>query len=147
MLVHGAGKLHIRISITAAAGGRADFAENIPIPMSYAQTSDMFHGAQRKTLSIFGAFIVQRSSQASSRKLAVVLVSDVIEKSAAFANECVQRALSFVERVGNLDCLRFCFDSGNHFRSYESAHLLFHAIPVQRNQRCCTHCLVEKHGG
>ena len=124
----------------------ADFAENIPIPMSHAQTSDMFHGAQRKTLSIFGAFIVQRSSQASSRKLAVVLVSDVIEKSAAFANECIQRALSFVEGVGNLDCLRFCFDSGNHFRSYENAHLLFHAIPVQRNQRCCTHYLVEKHG-
>ena len=53
--------------------------------MSHAQTSDMFHGAQGKILSIFGAFIVQRSSQASSRKLAVVLVSDVIEKSAAFA--------------------------------------------------------------
>ena len=124
----------------------ADFAENIPIPLAHSQTSDMFHGSQRKTLSIFGAYIIQRDDRRSPRKLAVVLVGDVIEKSAAYANACIRRALTFVKGLGRLDALRFCFDSGNHFRSYESSHLLFHEVPLQYRQRAVTHYLVEKHG-
>lgn len=78
--------------------------------------------------------------------MAVVLVSEVLEKSALYANSCIERILQFIPDLGQLSALRWCFDSGNHFRSYESSHLLFHSIPQQYQQRSFCHYLVEKHG-
>ena len=125
----------------------ADFAENIGVPLANRQTSDQFHGSQRKTLSVFGAYIVQpQQKNEKSRKLAVVLVSDVIEKSALYANKCIEKTLPFIHKLGKLQVLRCCFDSGNHFRSAQSAHLLLHDIPLRHRQRTVCHYLVEKHG-
>lgn len=45
------------------------------------------------------------------RKLAVVLVDDIIEKSILYVNTCIERILSFVKGLGELKTLRFCLDS------------------------------------
>ena len=72
----------------------------IQIPQANRASSDMLHGAQRKTLSVFGAYIVQRAAPgAPLETTCVFLVSDVLSKLAAYAHLCIQDALKHVLRL------------------------------------------------
>lgn len=40
-------------------------------------------------------------------------------QSTVYANECVEKTSGFIQDPGSLNFLRLCFDTGNHFGSYE----------------------------
>jgi hypothetical protein len=128
------------------ATGQGDFMEKVGIPQAHRQTSDMFHGSQRKTLSVFGFYIAQRNAEGKVEKTGVILVSDVVETTACYANLCVEQAVAHVKRLGELDMLRLRFDTGNHFRSYESLASFCWKIPHKYDQRTLVGYHVEKHG-
>ena len=59
---------------------QADFSENIGVPLGHEESSDMWHGAARKTLSVFGVFLRQWvGGEVKTRN--ILYVSDVIEKT------------------------------------------------------------------
>ena len=124
----------------------SDFMEKLPIPLSGSENSDMFHGAARKTLSVFGSYTIQVDQRGRREVTATVLVSDIIELSALFGSLCVLRSLKQVKNVGKLTELILGFDSGNHFRSYENLYYFLRKIPVEKKQRTRVNYLVEKHG-
>ena len=49
----------------------ADFCEKLPVPLNGSETSGMFHGAARKTLSIFGCYCVQTNASGKRDVLAI----------------------------------------------------------------------------
>lgn len=123
-----------------------DFMEKLPIPISGSETSDQFHGSQRKTLSVFTAYCVECSPQGKRSVTAVVLVSEIIELSALFGSMCVLECLKDVRGIGSLDMLYLGFDTGTHFRSYENMfYFLFHVAKTHK-QKCRLNFLIEKHG-
>ena len=93
----------------------------------------MWHGTQRKTLSLFGAYITEWHGDEISKKI-VIYISEIIEKSALFAKLLIQKAVAHINQEG-LELLKFRFDAANHFRSYESAYFLFIELPrrLQKN--------------
>ena len=128
------------------ATGLGDFMEKVGIPQAHCQTYDMFHGSQRKTLSVFGFYIAQTDADGRVEKTGVILVSDVVETTACYANVCVEQAVPYVKRLGELAVLKLRFDTGNHFRSYESLACFCWSIPHKYNQRTQPSYRVEKHG-
>ena len=89
----------------------------------------MFHGAARKTLSIFGCYCVQTNASGERDVVGhIILVSEVIELSALFGALCLQKALEKVSNIGTLAELILGFDSGTHFRSYESLFYFLHKM-------------------
>ncbi|CAE7236307.1 Cacna1g [Symbiodinium sp. CCMP2592] len=128
------------------AYAHCDYMEKLPIPISNRETSDMFHGSTRKTISVFGMYLVECDAEGTRQTTAIILLSDVIELSAMFGNLCIKRALRHVKRMGSLDCLYLGFDAGNHFRSYENLHEFLYRIPAETGQTCRVNYLVEKHG-
>lgn len=54
-----------------------------------------------------------------------------IYSSTVYANECVERTSGFIQDPGSLNFHRLCFDTGNHFGSYETKPPLF-CIPFLR---------------
>lgn len=125
---------------------QADFSENIGVPIAHEETSDMWHGAARKTLSVFGVYLRQWIENQVKTRI-VLYVSEVLEKSALFASLLIRKAVEKeVLNKGKLKKLIFVFDAGNHFRSYEAAHNTMIYIPLQYKQPCVTRYLVEKHG-
>ena len=123
-----------------------DFMEKLPIPISGSETSDQFHGSQRKTLSVFTMYAVQRNAAGQKTVLAVVLVSEIIELSALFGSLCVLECLKHIENVGSLEELILGFDAGTHFRSYENLYYFLHKLAAEKKQKCRVNFLVEKHG-
>ena len=124
----------------------ADFCENLGVPIAHNETSDMWHGASRKTLSIFGCYLMQWKDGAIETTN-IVYVADILEKSALFANLLIKQVVAdHVLGKGSLEEMIFCFDSGNHFRSYESAYTTMVEIPSLYQQPSTTRFLVEKHG-
>ena len=72
----------------------------IQIPQANRASSDMLHGAQRKTLSVFGTYIVQRPTPGAPLETTrVFLMSHVSSKLAAYTNVCSQDALKHVLRL------------------------------------------------
>ena len=96
-----------------------DFMEKLPIPISGSETSDQFHGSQRKTLSVFTMYAVERSRDGKRQVSAVVLVSEIIELSALFGSLCVLESLNHIQNSGSLaltlahtsDLMRTCTTS------------------------------------
>ncbi|CAJ1342619.1 unnamed protein product [Effrenium voratum] len=125
---------------------QADFSENIGVPIASEESSDMWHGAARKTLSVFGVYLRQwQNGKVCTRN--ILYVSEVLEKSALFASLLIRRAVEReVLHLGKLENLLFVFDAGNHFRSYEGAYNTMVHIPRSYRQRCETRYMVEKHG-
>ena len=125
---------------------QADFSENIGVPIASEESSDMWHGAARKTLSVFGVYLRQwQNGKVCTRN--VLYISEVLEKSALFASLLIRRAVEReVLHLGKLENLLFVFDAGNHFRSYEGAYNTMVHIPRSYRQRCETRYMVEKHG-
>ena len=140
----------MRTSIESVAKGtcyfQADFSENIGVPLANEESSDMWHGAARKTLSVFGVYLRQWED-GQLRTKNILYVSEVLEKSSLFATLLIRKAVEEeVVDLGRLKKLLFVFDAGNHFRSYEQAHNTMVHIPVQYSQPCVTRYMVEKHG-
>ena len=107
----------------------------------------MWHGAQRKTLSVFGAYIVQRSAPSAPLETTYVfLVSDVLSKLSSYGNLCIKEALRHVKRLGTLSTLRCWFDTSNHFRSYENLHCFAVEVAEAYKQRTRVSYFVETHG-
>ncbi|CAJ1352410.1 unnamed protein product [Effrenium voratum] len=123
-----------------------DFMEKLPIPISGSETSDQFHGSQRKTLSVFKMYAVERSRDGKRQVSAVVLVSEIIELSALFGSLCVLESLNHIQNLGSLDELILGFDTGTHFRSYENLYYFLYKIASEKKQQCRVNYLVEKHG-
>ena len=123
----------------------ADFMEKLPIPLSGSETSGQFHGAQRKTLSVFAMYVVEADARGRRTTTAIILVSEILELSALFGSLCVERALRHVKNVGGLDELVLGFDAGNHYRSYENMYYFLYKNALQ-GQRTKVNYLVEKHG-
>lgn len=122
--------------------GHFDFMEKLPIPISGSQTSEQFHGAQRKTLSVFGAYFVLRDAAGKRSKKAIILVSEVIELSALFGSMCVLECLKHVEGIGALKQLVLGFDTGTHFRSYENLYYFLFLVARKFKQSLCLHLVV-----
>ena len=74
----------MRTSIESVAKGtcyfQADFSENIGVPLANEESSDMWHGAARKTLSVFGVYLRQWED-GQLRTKNILYVSEVLEKS------------------------------------------------------------------
>ena len=68
---------------------------------------------------MLGAYVVQRGPGEQIAQKACVMLEDVVEKSAAYGNLCAEQVLKYVRGLGSLGALRFRFDCGNHFHSYE----------------------------
>ena len=123
-----------------------DYMEKLPIPISGSETSDQFHGSQRKTLSVFTGYMVQCNSAGVRTVTAIVLISDIIELSALFASMCVMECLKHVVGLGTLDELVLGFDTGTHFRSYENMYWFLWHIAAHYRQKCRLNYSIEKHG-
>ena len=117
------------------AYAHCDYMEKLPIPISNRETSDMSHGSTRKTISVFGMYLIECDAAGTRQTTAIILLSDVIELSAMFGNLCVRRALRHVKRLGSLDCLYLGLDAGNHFRSYELTCMSFYTGSRRRQAR------------
>jgi hypothetical protein len=122
----------------------ADFMEKLGVPLGNSQSSGMFHGSQRKSLSVLGAYIVQRFPEIE--RVGVILISDVVETTAAYGNVCIRQCINHVDNVGKLATLRLRFDCGNHFRSAENLACFAVELPRELKQHMYTSYLVEKHG-
>ena len=123
-----------------------DFMEKLGVPLAHRQTSGMFHGSQRKTLSILGGYLVERGSDNIIQKTGIILVSDIVETSAVFANLGVRQCVGHIKNMGHLDRLRLRYDCGTHFRSAENLAFFNVELPVLHKQPTVTSFFVPKHG-
>eukprot|EP00439_Symbiodinium_sp_Y106_P053666 s5058_g7.t1 len=122
-----------------------DYMEKLPIPLSGSETSGQFHGAQRKTLSVFAMYAVEADAQGRRTTTAIILLSEILELSALFGSLCVHEALTHIKNIGRLEELILGFDAGNHFRSYENMYHFLYKYP-KMGQLTRLNYLVEKHG-
>lgn len=111
----------------------AGFCEKLPVPLSGSETSGMFHGAARKTLSIFGCYCVHTNASGEADVLAIILVSEVIQLSALFGALRLQKAL---EKVNSQQC----WHPGRAHSRIRQWN------PLPQRQRTRLNYLVEKHG-
>ena len=120
-----------------------DFMEKLPIPISGSETSDMFHGSARKTLSVLAAYTVQVDKHGKRDVSATVLVSEIISALFSGVSACCRPSSRSRMWV--------------HFKSsslvlipgtirYENLYYFLHKLTKEYKQRTRVNYLVEKHG-
>lgn len=125
----------------------SDFKELVTLPIRAVQTGEEFYANSRKEISVFGAIISERKSDADDAVLwtRVLVIADILDHTSCRASQCIEQVLKKRRGTGACTTIHLMSDPGPHFRSYEQLHHACCVMPFAHKARICVHFGVEKH--